>query len=150
MQTGERPGVPVRFREMLVMAAFALLLVSGCGGGGSLGAKSLAKQSGTLQSLAAEGALLAHDSAAGRSLGIFRREQAASLSEAAAAAETSLKHARTTPALRRKLGELARIAARVHGDLERLKSASKAEQRTLGRALEADAKQSERIGTELG
>jgi hypothetical protein len=134
----------------VLIVACAILLGAGCGGGGRLGAKSLAGHSKAVQSLAAEGALLAEDSVAGKSTGTYRREHSADLAAAASKAAASLESATTAPALRPKLRALGLVAAKVHRDLERLKSASKAEQRTLGRALEADAKQSERIGSELG
>jgi hypothetical protein len=131
------------------VVACAILLCTGCGSG-ELGTKGLAEQSKAVQSLAAEGALLAEDSAAGKSTGVYRREHAADLSKAAATAEASLQKARTTTALEPKLRELAAIAARVRADLGRLGGASEGEQRTLGRALETAAHASERIGTELG
>lgn len=131
------------------MVACAIVLCAGCGSAGSLGAKGLAEQSKAVQSLAAEGALLAEDSVAGKSTGVYRREHAAELSAAASKAESSLKVATVAPALGPKLRELAAVAGKVHADLRRLGGASRDQQRALGRKLEAAAHESERIGKEL-
>ena len=139
-----RPG------GVLTLVACASLLSTACGGGsGSLSAKSLSEHSKAVQSLAAEGALLAADSAAGKSTGTYRREHAADLSAAAAKAEKALEHATAAPGLGPKLRELRAVAARVHAELARLGGASKDEQRALRRALQAAADRSEHIGAAL-
>jgi hypothetical protein len=138
-----------RTHGALVLALVAVLLTAACGGQGTLGAKALGEQSKAVQSLAAEGALLAQDSAAGKSTGIYRREHSNELSTAASKAEASLASARTEPALEPKLRALTALAGRVRADLERLASASEAEQRALGKTLDAAAHQSERIGEQL-
>ena len=94
-----------------VLVAIAALAAAGCGGGGSLGQQSLVKRSEAVQSLAAEGALLAGDAAAGRSTGVFRRAHASELEQAAAAASASLAKARTTTALQPELRRLRVLAA---------------------------------------
>jgi hypothetical protein len=132
--------------RIAVLVAVAALAAAGCGASGTLGAKSLTKRSEAVQSLAAEGALLAADSAAGRSTGVFRREHSAELGKAAATVERSLASARTTPALRPKLHALHAIAARVRVALARLGGASRAEQRALARRLDDAAKASEQLG----
>jgi hypothetical protein len=132
----------------VVVVACAILLCTGCGSG-TLGAKGLAEHSKAVQSLAAEGALLAEDSVAGKSTGVYRREHAGDLSKAAAKAAAALRHARAAAALESKRRELSVIASRVHAELERLGGASKDGQRALGRALESAAHASERIGAEL-
>jgi hypothetical protein len=138
-----RPG------GVLTLVACASLLSTACGGSGSLSAKSLSEHSKAVQSLAAEGALLAGDSVAGKSTGTYRREHAADLSAAAAKAEKALEHATAAPGLGPKLRELRAVAARVHTELARLGGASKDEQRALRRALEAAADRSEHIGAAL-
>ena len=150
MQARDRRGVPPRMVRLLVLAAFAALLAAGCGSGGSVGAKGLSQRSQALQSLAAEGALLAQDSVAGKSTDIYRREHSSDLSTAASQEAASLQRAKAEPALEAKLAKLRAIAARVRADLDRLGGASKQEQRALALALEAAAHQSERIGSELG
>ena len=91
------PKSPHRAGALLL--ALVVLLAAACGGQGTLGAKALEQQSKAVQSLAAEGALLAQDSAAGKSTGIFRREHATELSSAASKTEASLASASTEPAL---------------------------------------------------
>ena len=46
-------------RRVLLLGVVLALLGAGCGGGGKLGAKALSQQARSLQSDAAEGALLA-------------------------------------------------------------------------------------------
>jgi hypothetical protein len=138
-----------RLGGVLVVACAIVVCCAGCGGSGMLGAKGLAEQSKAVQSLAAEGALLAEDSAAGKSTGTYRREHAADLSAAASKAARSLKTATAVPGLGPKLRALATLAAGVHTELERLGDASRDEQRALAAKLEAAAHQSERIGSEL-
>ncbi len=133
-----------------VLVAIAALAVAGCGGGGSLGQQSLVKRSEAVRSLAAEGALLAGDAAAGRSTGVFRREHASELEQAAAAASASLAKARTTTALQPELRRLRVLAARVRVSLARLGRAAPDEQRALGRRLEDAAKACERLGQAIG
>jgi hypothetical protein len=133
----------------LVLALVSVVLTAACGGQGTLGAKALGEQSKAVQSLAAEGALLAQDAAAGKSTRIYRREHSNELSAAASKAEASLESARTKPALEAKRRALTALAGKVRVDLERLASASEDEQRTLGKALGAAAQQSERIAEQL-
>jgi hypothetical protein len=138
-----------RCHGVLVLALVSVLLAAACGGQGTLGAKALGRQSKAVQSLAAEGALLAQDAAAGKSTGIYRREHASELATAASTAEASLASARTEPALEAERRALATLAGKVQADLKRLAGASEAEQRALGKALDAAAHQSERIGEQL-
>ncbi len=121
------------------MAALALL-ASGCGGG-KLSAKALSQESKTLQSLAAEGALLARDAAAGKTTGIYMRVHSEDLYKAASKSAASLKTAKTTPALEPKLRKVASLAGKVSADLKRLGQASKDEQPGLARRLESSAKE---------
>jgi hypothetical protein len=125
-----------------------VLLGSGCGGG-RLGAGALSQQSKVLRSNAAEGALLAGLTAAGKSTSIYTREQSSVLYEAASATETSLKMGRAEPGLKRELRRLAALAGRVSADLERLTGASKREARWLRRQLQAAAEEAKRIGQRL-
>jgi hypothetical protein len=144
-------GLPKSRRHagVLVLAVLACLLAAACGGQGQLSAKALVKQSEAVQSLAAEGALLAQDAAAGKSTGTYRREHSSELATAASTAEASLEAATTEPALEAKLRALTALAGKVRADLKRLANASEAEQRTLGKTLDAAAHQSERIGEQL-
>jgi hypothetical protein len=125
------------------------LLAAGCGGGTRLGTKAFAKQAESVQSLAAEGALLAQDAGAGRSTGIYVRVHSSYLHKAASQLTAQLKKAKTEPALEPKLRRLVSLAAEITARLDRLGDASRADQRALGRKLEAAAKESEQIGKGL-
>ena len=116
------------------------LLAAGCGSGGTLSAKALTQESSNLQSLAAEGALLARNSATGRTTGVFTRVHSEYLQKAASKSAKSLQSAKTTPALQSKLRRTARVATRVSSELEQLGHASTAEQQRLARELERNAK----------
>lgn len=137
-----------RQESVIVLGVVLALLCAGCGGG-RLGAAELLQQSKSLQSDAAEGALLAQDAGSGKSTRIFTRERASELSKAAAASQASLKAAKAENGLDRKLRLLARVAARVNSDLIRLGDASSGEQRTLAGELHAAALESRRIGESL-
>jgi hypothetical protein len=133
-----------------LLVAVSLFVAAGCGGGGTLGPESLAKRAEAVQSLAAEGALLAEDSAQGRSTRVFREERSAELAKAAASVASALKKGKAEPSLEPELRRLAAIAARVRADLDRLGGASTAEQREIQRRLEAAATESKKLGEELG
>jgi hypothetical protein len=141
--------VSVGRERALVLVVLVALVGAGCGGGGKLGVKALSKESKSLRSLAAEGALLAQDAAAGKSTGVYLREHSSDLYQAASRAETSLKAAQTKRALEPKLRQLAALAARVRAELKRLGDASKEEERAIGRELQAAARESQKIGQGL-
>ena len=126
-----------------------ILSGAGCGGGGTVGAKALAKESKSLQSLAAEGALLAEDVSSGKTTRIYTREHSGELHSAASQVEASLKTAKTAPGLEVELHRLEGLAVRVSTELERLGNASRDEARALQRELEAAAAGSEKIGEAL-
>jgi hypothetical protein len=111
----------------LVILALAL---AACGGGGQLSQKALHQEAKTVQSLAAEGGLLAGDAARGRTTKVFVREQAGFLHKAAASSAQKLARAGNG-------GALGMLAARVRDDLDRLSRSG------------ADAAQQRRIGLEL-
>jgi hypothetical protein len=138
-----------RKTRVLVLVVILALLATGCGSGGKLGAKALSQQSKSLQSLAAEGALLAQDAVSGKTTRIYTREHSSDLYKAASQAEVSLRAAKTEPALEPKLRQLAALAARVSAAIKRLGGASKDQQRALGRELETAARESEKIGKGL-
>jgi hypothetical protein len=132
------------------LVAAALCSAAGCGGSGTLGAKGLAKQAEAVQSLAAEGALLAEDSALGRATRIYRREHSSELAKAASTVAGSLRKGRAEPPLEPRLRRLSALAVRVRTALAELGSASTDEQRAIARRLAAAAKASEKIAEELG
>ena len=122
-----------------------VLLAAGCGSGGKLGAKELSQQSKLLQSLAAEGALLAQDAVSGNTTRIYTREHSSDLYKAASKVEASLEAAKTEPALQPKLRQLTALAAQIGAALKRLGGGSKDEQRALGRELQTAARESKTI-----
>ena len=134
---------------MVACLALALLL-AGCGGGGALGPRSLAKQSDAVQSLAAEGSLLAQDGVEGRTTAIFTREHGSFLSKAAATTASSLAKASTNATLEPKLRRLRRLSAEVRDDLRQLGGASRDEQREIARALRQAADDAARLSESLG
>jgi hypothetical protein len=131
------------------LVVLVALFSAGCGGGGKLGVKALSQEAKSLQSLAAEGGLLAEDVVSGKTTGVYTREHSADLHKAASEAAASLKAAKTEPALEPKLRRLAVLAAQVRADLKRLRNASRDGARTLGRGLQAAADESQRIGEGL-
>jgi hypothetical protein len=139
----------LRRQRVLVLGVILALLGAGCGSGGKLGAKALSQQSKSLQSLAAEGALLAQDAVSGKTMRIYAREHSSELYKAASKVEASLKPAQTESALEPKLRELAALAAQVSAALKRLGGGSKDEQRALGRELQTAARQSKTISKEF-
>ena len=124
----------------LVLAVGIALSACACGGG-SLSAKAIKTQSTSLQSLAAEGALLARDSAAGKTTAIYTRVHSEALSKAASKAADSLQTATTEPALEPKLRRVASLATEVSADLKQLGHASTSEQLRLAEQLEKAAKE---------
>ena len=134
---------------MLVLGVTLVLLAAGCGSGGKLGAKELSQQSKLLQSLAAEGALLAQDAVSGNTTRIYTREHSSDLYKADSKVEASLEAAKTEPALQPKLRQLTALAAQIGAALKRLGGASKDEQRALGRELQTAARESKTISRAL-
>jgi hypothetical protein len=122
-------------RTGVVACLTVALLLTGCGSAGTLGPRSLAKQSDALQSLAAEGALLAQDGVHGRTTATFTRQHGGFLAKAATTTATSLAGARTRPALEPELRRLRTLSAQVRDQLKRLRGASDDEQRSLARSL---------------
>jgi hypothetical protein len=139
----------LRLKRALLLGVVLALLGAGCGGGGKLGAKALSQQSKSLQSAAAEGALLAEDTVSGKTTRIYTREHASDLYRAASRTEADLNAAKTEQTLEPELGGLAELAGRVSADLKRLGGASKDEARALGRELQAAAEESQKISEGL-
>jgi hypothetical protein len=131
------------------MGILFALVGAGCGSGGRLETKDLLQQSKSLQSLAAEGALLAQDAASGKTTRIYTQEHSSDLFQAASQAEASLKLAETGSALGPQLRQLSVLAGQVSADLERLAIASNEEQRMLTGELEAAARACQEIGEAL-
>jgi hypothetical protein len=126
-----------------VVLASALLLVAGCGGKSTLGPKALQQEATGLQSLAAEGGILAGDAARGRSTSVFLRVHAQYLTKAAKSSASTL--AAGGPAAT----SLADLAKNVAHDLEGLShsGSDRAQQRRLAAALVRDAARAGKLGT---
>ena len=140
----------MRKRNWCMQAAAILaaaLLCAGCGG--ELSASALSKQADSLRSLAAEGALLAEDSSAGKTTHTFTRVHSSDLDKAASKAAASLATAKTKPALESERRQLASLAQMISDDLDRLGNASKGEQRSLANELQRAADQSNQIAEGL-
>jgi hypothetical protein len=141
--------ITLRSKQVLSLGVILALLGPGCASGGQLGAEALMERSKSLQSIAAEGTILAQDAVSGKTTDIFIRVHSSDLDTAASQVEASLMAAETEPALEPMLRELAVIATKVSADLKRLGSASKNEDRALARELQAAAQASQRIGEGL-
>jgi hypothetical protein len=147
--SSEHWSASLRLKRVLGLGVILALVGGGCRSGGQLGAKALSQQSKSLQSEAAEGALLAQEAASGRTTRIYTREHSSDLYRAASQVEVTLKAAKTEPALEPKLRQLAILAGQVSADLKRLGSASRDEDRVLARELHAAAQASQKIGEGL-
>jgi hypothetical protein len=126
-----------RLKRTLGLGLILALLGTGCGSNGQLGVKDLSQQLQSLQSEAAEGALLAQDAADGRTTRIYTREHSTELYRAAEGAEAALKAATTEPQLQSQLSQLRVLAGRVSSALRRLATASGDEDRGLVREFQA-------------
>ncbi len=145
---GQRGRIGLRIWKSCALAGVLAILATGCGGG-ELSADALSKQAESVQSVAAEGAMLARDAAAGKATGTFTRVHSSELEKSASQAASSLESAQTQPALEPKLRRLAALAGDVSDELDRLGEASKAEQRALAVRLASAAVRSKRLGKGL-
>ena len=103
-------------RVVLVVGAIAL---AGCNGG-TVDRHALTNDSATLDSIACEGALLAHDVAHGRTTVYFAREQAEELRIQSSNLADALSRRKTIPSITRKVRQKAKDAAALAATLERL------------------------------
>jgi hypothetical protein len=135
---------------VLVAVIVALVLFGvGCSSSGTLDAEALTHEAETVQSDAAEGALLAQDALAEKTTRIYTREHVLDLSDAASRTEATLVAATTDPALEPELRRLAELAGQVTDALERLAKASEGEERALADELQAAAEASRMIAEGL-
>ena len=123
-----------------------MLLLAGCGGQSTLGPKALQQEASGLQSLAAEGSLVATDAARGRSTGVFVRVHGAELAKAAQASATLLAKSEGSDAHR-----LAALGVRITRELDRLShsGSNRRQQRRLAAELNRAAAQAEKLGARL-
>src|SRR5207248_10735276 len=102
-----------------VVLIAATLALAGCNGG-TVGRHALTKDASTLDSIACEGALLAHDVARGRTTTYFAREQAEELRIQSSNFADALSHRRTVPGIEQKVREKPNEAAQLAATLQRL------------------------------
>ena len=114
------------------VAVLLVLVVAGCGSSGSV-----EKQAEEVGSIAAEGALLAHDASEGGTTGTFTRVHARELAKKADQLAAKIRES-----------ELRRVAQAVGVDLERLADDPGDEQGAarLEQRLDAASKRAEEIG----
>ena len=102
----------------LVIAASAVLL-AGCNGG-TVDRQALTNDAGTLDSIACEGALLAHNAARGKTTATFTREQAEELAIQSSNLADALAKRPALASIEQRVRAKARQAARVTATLHRL------------------------------
>jgi hypothetical protein len=103
-------------RVVVIAAAFAL---AGCNGG-TVDKHALTNDAATLDSIACEGSLLAHDVARGRTTKFFAREQAEELRIQSSNFADALSRRKALPQIERKVRETASEAAKLASVLQRL------------------------------
>ena len=132
-----------------MLLALSLLLVPACGGGGELSAEQFKKQAESIQSFAAEGALLARDVADGKSTAPFTRVHAGELAANTAKLEQALASAQPAPGVEAKLARAVELAKRVAATLQELERSpgDARAARSVQRELEAAAKQAEELAS---
>jgi hypothetical protein len=132
-------------RRSLALPVLALLLCS-CGGG-QLSKKELQKDVESIQSLAAEGALVARDAADGSTTDVFVRVHSQSLQKAADKVEQKLSSAHASGSLDAHRAKAQRLAARVADELGRLHAhpGDRAREAQLAGSLDDDAKTAEEL-----
>ena len=105
---------------MKALAAIAVAaLAAGCNGG-TVDRHALTNDASTLDSIACEGALLAHDVARHRTTVYFAREQAEELRIQSSNFADALAHRHTATGLERKVRRKANEATRLAATLQRL------------------------------
>jgi hypothetical protein len=136
-------------RRTSAIVALAVILCAGCSAPRVLDGKGLSQEAETLQSSAAEGAILAQDAASGRALAVYVREHASDLATAVSQSFSTLESVQTEPSLRSSLRRLTNLAGSIHRDLELLGAADREESAALVRRLEAEAQAGEQIAAGL-
>ena len=101
-------------------ALVALLLPLAACGGGTLDAKSFQKEAESIQSLAAEGALVAKDTASGSTTSPYVTVHAEELAKEADVLAQKLEQAKAEPEVKAKVAKAVELAEQIADDLERL------------------------------
>ncbi|MEP6909458.1 MAG: hypothetical protein ABI896_03385 [Actinomycetota bacterium] len=106
-----------------ICVAVAVLAMAGCGGGGTLSKKELQTQAGSVESFAAEGALVAQSVEEGRATDTYVRVHTEYLGKAAAKIDATLASAHANGSLEDKRAQAAKLAALVTQELDQLHGA---------------------------
>ena len=117
------------------LVLFSTLVFAGCNGG-TVDKHALTNDAKTLDSIACEGALLAHDVARGRTTTFFAREQAEELRIQSSNLADALSRRQAVPEIERHVREKANVAAKLASTLERLHDHPT--DRTVGTAVERE------------
>jgi hypothetical protein len=133
----------------LAPLAISLFLAAGCGGGGTLSRASFQKEAESIQSVAANGALLAHDAADGRTTTPFAAIHSDDLAESVAKVSKKLESAEVEPGLEQDRGRAVRLASRIEDELAHLHDdpEDRADARRVADALEELAKAAEELAS---
>jgi hypothetical protein len=118
LQTPTRPAL-IKSGVTLVALVVSAFVLAGCNGG-TVDKHALENDSSTLDSIACEGSLLAHDIARGRTTKFFAREQAEELRIQSSNFADALSRRKTVPEIERQVREKADDAAKLASTLERL------------------------------
>ena len=102
-----------------VAAVAAVVVLAGCNGG-TVDRHALTNDASTLDSIACEGALLAHDVTRGRTTTFFAREQAEELNIQSSNFADALARRKTAPGIEQKVRAKAKDAARLATTLQQL------------------------------
>ncbi len=107
--------MPARIIGLAVLAA----LLAGCNGG-TVDRHALTNDTATIQSIACEGALLAHDASVGKTTAVFAREQAEALRIQSSNLADALAHRNALAPIVHKVRARSRDAARLAATLRLL------------------------------
>ena len=129
----------------LAPLAISSILAVGCGGGGTLSRDSLQKEAESVQSVAAEGALLAHDAADGRTTTPFALVHSGVLAESAGEVAQKLEAADVEPGLEQDRARVLRLAARIEEELDQLDPNDRAAAQRIADELAQVAKAAEEL-----
>jgi hypothetical protein len=104
--------------RLLVLAALTVLL-AGCNGG-TVDRHALTNDAATIDSMACEGALLAHQIAHGKTTRFYAREQAEELEIQSSNLADALAERRASPAIEQRVRAKGKDAAKLSATLKRL------------------------------
>jgi hypothetical protein len=119
----------------LAVVLISAVAAAGCNGG-TVDKQALTNDGKTLDSIACEGSLLAHDVARGRTTTFFAREQAEELRIQSSNFADALSRRKTVPEIEQQVREKAQEAAKLASTLERLHD--QPSERTVGAEVERE------------